>query len=211
MDTLKCLEILKLECVSSSEELKQAYRNLTRNCQPDRFRGYPRLERKAAKRLQELKLAYEHLQSYFDPGSGECLGACDPKPQKKSSLPAEKNRPVAQPAKQSKNYYYVETDNSGRESNRFEAFQAYPAKKKSPIRRLVALCFWGLLLGVVGALIYVASNWNVIASRPIGEASGAMENIVNRLAPDLTGQPKKKDAAQNNFPPVEANLQTSLK
>jgi hypothetical protein len=48
MDTKKCLEILKLECVTSLEALKQAYEELKQNCQPDRFRGYPRLEKKAA-------------------------------------------------------------------------------------------------------------------------------------------------------------------
>ena len=73
MDIRRCLDILGLECVSSHEELKRAYRDLVQKWHPDRFYGNSKLEKKAADKLREITSAYNHLQAYFDPSQSKRL------------------------------------------------------------------------------------------------------------------------------------------
>ena len=56
-------ELLGVSPGASRQELKAAYRDLTKVWHPDRFAHDPRLQQKAEEKLKEINAAYEHLIS----------------------------------------------------------------------------------------------------------------------------------------------------
>lgn len=64
MEIEKCFEILEVDKDSSSEKIKEAYRDIINVWHPDRFSGNPRLKEKAEGKVKEINEAYEILQSY---------------------------------------------------------------------------------------------------------------------------------------------------
>jgi len=58
-------EILELGSKASSDEVKQAYRDLVNVWHPDRFPGNPRLKQKAEEKLKEINEAYERVLSFL--------------------------------------------------------------------------------------------------------------------------------------------------
>ena len=57
-------QVLEIEPGASPEEIKQAYKDLTKVWHPDRFSENPRLQQKAAEKLKRINAAYEFLKSY---------------------------------------------------------------------------------------------------------------------------------------------------
>ena len=69
-DPLPYLEKLGLEPGASREDVKKAYRDLSKVWHPDRFSEDPALQKKAEEQLKAINDAYNHLESYepsFDP------------------------------------------------------------------------------------------------------------------------------------------------
>ncbi len=65
MDIRKSLEILEVNHQVTMDEAKQAYKDLVNVWHPDRFNESPRLRERAEKKLQEINLAYETLETYL--------------------------------------------------------------------------------------------------------------------------------------------------
>ena len=65
MDIQRYFEILELDSKVSSDEAKQAYRDLVNVWHPDRFPGNPRLKQKAEEKLKEINEAYERVLSFL--------------------------------------------------------------------------------------------------------------------------------------------------
>ena len=63
-DSLPHLQTLGLEPGASREEVKKAYRDLSKVWHPDRFAEDPTLQQKAGEQLKAINDAYQHLQSY---------------------------------------------------------------------------------------------------------------------------------------------------
>ena len=63
-DPLTHLKTLGLELGASREDVKKAYRDLSKVWHPDRFAEDPTLQRKAGEKLQAINDAYQHLESY---------------------------------------------------------------------------------------------------------------------------------------------------
>jgi hypothetical protein len=63
-DPLSHLETLGLEPGASRDDVKKAYRDLSKVWHPDRFIGDPALQRKAEEQLKAINDAYRHLESY---------------------------------------------------------------------------------------------------------------------------------------------------
>jgi curved DNA-binding protein CbpA len=63
IDRSKCYEILGVGAGVSREELKAAYRDLTKVWHPDRFAHDPRLQAKAQEKLKEINDAFDQLTS----------------------------------------------------------------------------------------------------------------------------------------------------
>ncbi len=61
-DLGNCYEILGLDRGASSEEVKQAWRDMVQVWHPDRFTQNPRLRQKAQEKLKEVNEAYEALR-----------------------------------------------------------------------------------------------------------------------------------------------------
>ena len=64
-DLREYFRILELKPGASAEEAKQAYREMAKAWQPDRFQDDPGLLGKARERLREIDNAYDRLQDYF--------------------------------------------------------------------------------------------------------------------------------------------------
>ena len=60
----QALKALELHDGASSQEIKQAYRDLARVWHPDRFAHSTRLQDKASERLKKINAAYAVLRSY---------------------------------------------------------------------------------------------------------------------------------------------------
>jgi len=65
MEIQRCLEILELSKDSSSEEVRQAYKDLVNIWHPDRIGNNPRLKKKAEEKLKDINIAYEELSSFL--------------------------------------------------------------------------------------------------------------------------------------------------
>ena len=65
MDIKKSLEILELDHPPTPDEAKQAYKDLVNVWHPDRFNENPRLRERAGKKLKEINLAYETVETYL--------------------------------------------------------------------------------------------------------------------------------------------------
>jgi curved DNA-binding protein CbpA len=63
-DPLSHLQTLGLEPGASREDVKKAYRDLSKVWHPDRFAGDPALQRKAEEQLKAINEAYRQLESY---------------------------------------------------------------------------------------------------------------------------------------------------
>jgi preprotein translocase subunit Sec63 len=63
-DPLPHLKTLDLEVGASRDDVRKAYRDLSKVWHPDRFAEDPTLQRKAEKQLKAINDAYRHLQSY---------------------------------------------------------------------------------------------------------------------------------------------------
>ena len=63
-DPLTHLKMLGLELGASHEDVKKAYRDLSKVWHPDRFAEDPTLQQKAGEQLKAINDAYQHLQSY---------------------------------------------------------------------------------------------------------------------------------------------------
>lgn len=61
----KCFEILGISSHASSDEVKQAYRDLVNVWHPDRFSHNDRLRKKAEEELKKINLAYEEIRQFF--------------------------------------------------------------------------------------------------------------------------------------------------
>jgi len=61
------LKTLGLELGASREDVKKAYRDLSKVWHPDRFTEDPALQQKAEEQLKSINDAYQHLQSYEPP------------------------------------------------------------------------------------------------------------------------------------------------
>ena len=58
-------ENFELHSKASSDEVKQAYRDLVNVRHPDRFPGNPRLNQKAEEKLKKINEAYERALSFL--------------------------------------------------------------------------------------------------------------------------------------------------
>ena len=65
MDIEKCFEILRVSSLSSSDEVKQAYRDLVNVWHPDRFSHNDRLRKKAEEELKRINLAYQEILQFL--------------------------------------------------------------------------------------------------------------------------------------------------
>lgn len=65
MDIRRSLEILELDHEPGLDEAKQAYKDLVNVWHPDRFNENPRLRERAEKKLKEVNLAYETVETYL--------------------------------------------------------------------------------------------------------------------------------------------------
>ena len=65
MDIERCFEILELDRGASSDEIKQAYKDIVNVWHPDRFSSNPRLKQKAEEKLKEINVAYDTLKAYL--------------------------------------------------------------------------------------------------------------------------------------------------
>jgi uncharacterized protein YkwD len=74
MDTLRALRVLGLAPSASTEEIKSAWRDLTKVWHPDRFPHDERLQQKAGENLQRINEAHEALRNY-DPAKTPKLAA----------------------------------------------------------------------------------------------------------------------------------------
>ena len=63
-DLLPHLKTLGLEAGASREDVKKAYRDLSKVWHPDRFAEDPALQQKAEEQLKAINDAYRELQSY---------------------------------------------------------------------------------------------------------------------------------------------------
>lgn len=63
-DPLAHLQTLGLEAGASREDVKKAYRDLSKVWHPDRFAEDPTLQRRAEEQLKAINDAYRHLESY---------------------------------------------------------------------------------------------------------------------------------------------------
>lgn len=66
-DPIRHLATLGLKVGASTEDVKKAYRDLSKVWHPDRFREDPKLQLKAEEQLKAINNAYEHLKSYEPP------------------------------------------------------------------------------------------------------------------------------------------------
>jgi len=85
MDIKKCYEILELNPDASVDEAKQAYKDIVNVWHPDRFSHNSRLKEKAEKKLKEINVAYETVNTYLSSKKGLRPGpdqASPPKPSK---------------------------------------------------------------------------------------------------------------------------------
>jgi DnaJ-class molecular chaperone len=77
MDIEKCFAIFELDRYASSDEVKQAYKDMVNVWHPDRFSDNPRLRKRAEEKLKEINVAYEMLKSHlsskqsFEPEHGK--------------------------------------------------------------------------------------------------------------------------------------------
>jgi uncharacterized protein YjbI with pentapeptide repeats len=62
-DIRRCYSLLGLDPSASSDEIKQAWRDLAQVWHPDRFAGNDRLQQKAQEKLKEINQAYEKLRN----------------------------------------------------------------------------------------------------------------------------------------------------
>ena len=65
MDIEKCFEILRVSSRSSSDEVKQAYRDLVNVWHPDRFSHNDRLRKKAEEEMQRINLAHQEILQFL--------------------------------------------------------------------------------------------------------------------------------------------------
>jgi hypothetical protein len=72
MDTLRALRVLGLPPSATAEEIKGAWRDLTKVWHPDRFPHDERLRQKAGANLQRINEAHEALRNY-DPAKSPKL------------------------------------------------------------------------------------------------------------------------------------------
>lgn len=68
------LAVLGLGPAATQEEIKEAYRDLTKVWHPDRFSGDPRLQKKAEEKLKCINGAFERLRSVRPAGTSGGLG-----------------------------------------------------------------------------------------------------------------------------------------
>jgi len=64
MDIERCFEILELDRGASSDEIKQAYKDIVNVWHPDRFSNNTRLKQKAEEKLKEVNVAFDTLKAY---------------------------------------------------------------------------------------------------------------------------------------------------
>ena len=70
MDIRRSLEILELGPEPSTDEARQAYKDLVNIWHPDRFSQNPRLKDKAEKKLKEINAAYEEVKAFLSSRQG---------------------------------------------------------------------------------------------------------------------------------------------
>src|SRR6266446_66885 len=87
---------LDLEPGATREDIKRAWRDLTKVWHPDRFQGDPRMEAKAEEKLKEINQAYERLTAGWIGAPGRPKDAAPPRPAAASGQPTP---PHARPEK----------------------------------------------------------------------------------------------------------------
>jgi len=70
MEIKKSFEILELDPNASVDEAKQAYKDIVNVWHPDRFSHNSRLKEKAEKKLKEINVAYETVNSFLSSKKG---------------------------------------------------------------------------------------------------------------------------------------------
>jgi len=70
MEIKKSFEILELDPNASVDEAKQAYKDIVNVWHPDRFSHNSRLKEKAEKKLKEVNVAYETVNSFLSSKKG---------------------------------------------------------------------------------------------------------------------------------------------
>ena len=70
MEIKRCFEILELDPNASVDEVKQAYKDIVNVWHPDRFSHNSRLKEKAEKKLKEVNVAYETVNSFLSSKKG---------------------------------------------------------------------------------------------------------------------------------------------
>jgi curved DNA-binding protein CbpA len=70
MEIKKCFEVLELDPNASVDEAKQAYKDIVNVWHPDRFSHNSRLKEKAEKKLKDVNVAYETVNSFLSSKKG---------------------------------------------------------------------------------------------------------------------------------------------
>ena len=203
MNTQKCLEILQLDCVTSAEELTRAYHKMVKDSHSDRFHGHPNPQQKAVGRLEEIEFAYTHLMSYFHPESRRQQTTAATKPSKSPSILPDSPNADYRHGKSAVNICKIAEEDGRQESDRFENIKTYSADTKFPVGRLVLLCLGVLIFGGIGGLIFIAPDWSVKASKPLGSTTEVMEDAAHRLTEKTAAPEKKADVVPDDLPPVQ--------
>jgi len=139
MDAIeRALEILGLAPDATPEDVKQAYRDMTKVWHPDRFPNDSRVRRKAEEKLKEINGAYEILRGY-DPAS-----RVRPRPH---GGPSARRNPA-------QNHQRTEAPKRGSSSPPFE-----PSGKKKPASPAAesrsGVAPWAYIIGAILAILVV--------------------------------------------------------
>jgi DnaJ domain len=128
-------ELLGLKPTATAEEIKQAYRDLTKVWHPDRFTHDPRLQQKAQEKLKEINHAYDNLKN----------------------ISANTTKGNEQPRPENKDARWRAT---GKEANRHQPYQdeRVPVKEKNKIKLPYTKIIFGLLAVSCILVFWVANH-----------------------------------------------------
>lgn len=208
MDTRQCLEILELECVTSTKQLKDAYRKMVKAWHPDRFHGDSSLAQQAEVKLKAINQAYQHLLAYFDPKFSKSLKITCPSEKNGSAFNGSRRRPADSQRERSRPSSGANTGGY-KNSVQFNHIKVYAAPKKSFLGRLALLAVFCFFIAVTCVVVYLILNVDKITAGTRSAASGVLQKLDHDLQQELAAKIKKIGNAQINLPPDPADGKNS--